>query len=213
VLLKEVHHRVKNNLQVISSILNLQTSRISDENTLNIIRESQDRIKSMSFIHESLYQTTNFSSIKFYDYIDKLSRNLVQTYAYEKNIKLETNLEKVDVSLDQAIPCGLILNELISNALKYAFCDGSGGTLRISLKEKNNEINIKVEDDGVGMPEGFRVENTESLGLQLVQTLIEQLEGTIKLSANGGTKYLITFVKQPEIRESNAEGFSSSSRR
>ena len=197
VLLKEVHHRVKNNLQVISSILNLQTSRITDDNSLNIIRESQDRIKSMSFIHESLYQTTNFSSIKFYDYIDNLSRNLVQTYAYEKNIKLETNLERVDVSLDQAIPCGLVLNELISNALKYAFRDTSEGTLRISLKEEKNEIEIKVEDNGVGMPEGFRVENTESLGLQLVQTLIEQLEGTIKLSTNEGTKYLITFVKQP----------------
>jgi len=91
----------------------------------------------------------------------------------------------------------LVLNELISNALKYAFRDTSEGTLRISLKEEKNEIEIKVEDNGVGMPEGFRVENTESLGLQLVQTLIEQLEGTIKLSTNEGTKYLITFVKQP----------------
>jgi len=197
VLLKEVHHRVKNNLQVISSILNLQTSRINDKKTLNIIRESQDRIKSMSFIHESLYQTTNFSSIKFYEYIHNLSRNLVQTYAYEKEIELVTELEQVEVSLDQAIPCGLILNELISNALKYAFTDNPTGTLRISLREMNNEIKIEVEDNGVGIPDDFRVETAESLGLQLVQTLIEQLEGSIDLTSNGGTKYLITFVKQP----------------
>ena len=198
VLLKEVHHRVKNNLQVISSILNLQTSYIKDNKTLEIIRESQNRIKSMSFIHESLYQTTNFSSIKFYEYIEKLSRNLVQTYAYEKNIKLETDLEQVDVSLDQAIPCGLILNELISNALKYAFVgDKNDGTLKIMLSEKGEEIFITVEDNGVGIPGELDVENTDSLGLQLVFTLIEQLEGTINLDTKTGTKYLITFAKQP----------------
>ena len=198
ILLKEVHHRVKNNLQVISSILNLQTSYIKDEKTLEIIRESQNRIKSMSFIHESLYQTTNFSSIKFYEYIEKLSRNLVQTYAFEKDIKLETKLEKVDVSLDQAIPCGLILNELISNALKYAFVgDKNGGTLKIVLSEKEENISITIEDNGVGIPDDLDVENTDSLGLQLVFTLIEQLEGTISLNTKTGTKYLITFAKQP----------------
>lgn len=197
VLLKEVHHRVKNNLQVISSILNLQSSYVKDNNTLNILRESQNRIKSMSFIHESLYQNTNFSSIRFSEYIDNLSRNLVQTYAFGKNIDLETDLEPVEVSLDQAIPCGLILNELISNALKYAFIGRSEGSVKLSLQQKNKMVTISVVDNGIGMPMNFDVDNADSLGLQLVYTLIDQLEGTINVDTQKGTKYLITFVKQP----------------
>jgi len=202
VLLKEVHHRVKNNLQVISSILNLQSSYVKDNNTLNILRESQNRIKSMSFIHESLYQNTNFSAIKFSEYIDKLSRNLVHTYAFGKNIELISDLDPVAVSLDQAIPCGLILNELISNALKYAFIGRSEGTVKIKLKAeevKTDEtmVSITVTDDGIGMPLNFDVDNADSLGLQLVYTLIDQLEGTINVDTQKGTKYLITFVKQP----------------
>lgn len=202
VLLKEVHHRVKNNLQVISSILNLQSSYVKDNNTLNILRESQNRIKSMSFIHESLYQNTNFSAIKFSEYIDKLSRNLVNTYAFGKNIELKSDLDPVAVSLDQAIPCGLILNELISNALKYAFIGKPEGVVELTLKEeeidgKETKVIITVKDNGIGMPLSFDVDNADSLGLQLVYTLIDQLEGTINVDTQKGTKYLITFVKQP----------------
>ncbi len=196
VLLKEVHHRVKNNLQVISSILNLQSSYVKDNNTLNILRESQNRIKSMSFIHESLYQNTNFSSIKFSEYIDNLSRNLIQTYAFGKNIQLVTELDPVEVSLDQAIPCGLILNELISNALKYAFIGRQEGVVKITLRANKKKVEISVTDDGIGMPINFDVDNSDSLGLQLVYTLIEQLEGTINVDTQKGTKYLITFARQ-----------------
>lgn len=198
VLLKEVHHRVKNNLQVISSILNLQSSYVKDNNTLNILRESQNRIKSMSFIHESLYQNTNFSSIKFPEYIENLSRNLVQTYAFDRNIEILFELDAVEVSLDQAIPCGLILNELISNALKYAFIGKNSGQIRIHLSEENQKVLITVQDNGIGMPIDYDIEEADSLGLQLVYTLIEQLDGEIQVTVEKGTKYLITFVKQPK---------------
>jgi PAS domain S-box-containing protein len=197
VLLKEVHHRVKNNLQVISSILNLQSSYVKDQNTLNILRESQNRIKSMSFIHESLYQTKNFSSINFSEYILNLSKNLVHSYQiYGNLVELEHDLGDVHLNLDQAIPCGLIINELVSNALKYAFTEDSGGKLYIGIKEKANTILLEVEDNGVGLPDGFDYKNTESLGLQLVVTLVEQLDGELELKTKKGTKYLITFDRQ-----------------
>lgn len=198
VLLKEVHHRVKNNLQVISSILNLQSSYVRDEGTLQILRESQNRIKSMSFIHESLYQTKMFSSVNFSEYIYNLSKNLVHSYqVFGDLVDLEFTLGDIHLNLDQSIPCGLIVNELVSNALKYAFEKGQKGMIWIGLEEKDNEVLLLVRDNGKGLPEGFDHNTTETLGLQLVATLVEQLEGTMQLeSAPGkGTKYLITFDK------------------
>ncbi len=198
VLLKEVHHRVKNNLQVISSILNLQSSYVKDKNTLEILKESQNRIKSMSFIHESLYQTKNFSSIDFSDYILNLSKNLVHSYrVYNDLVDLNLDFDKVYLNLDQAIPCGLIINELVSNALKYAFGEEEEGEIYISFREREEEVIMKVEDTGIGLPEGFDYRNTDSLGLQLVVTLVEQLDGNIALRSKEGTgtKYLITFKK------------------
>jgi PAS domain S-box-containing protein len=180
VLLKEVHHRVKNNLQVISSILNLQSSYVKDQNTLDILRESQNRIKSMSFIHESLYHTENFSSIDFSDYILNLSKNLVHSYrVYNELVDLKLDIGKVVLNLDQAIPCGLIVNELVSNALK--------------LEEIDKMVFLHVADTGIGLPDGIDFRNTDSLGLQLVVTLVEQLEGEIELDTSNGTKYIINF--------------------
>lgn len=196
VLLKEVHHRVKNNLQVISSILNLQSSYVQDDKTLSILRESQNRIKSMSFIHESLYQTKNFSSINFSEYIINLSNNLFHSYQiFDNFIELKFDIEQVELNLDQAIPCGLIVNEIITNAMKYAFVGKKEGQIFISIKEKKETIELKIEDDGVGLPKGFNHEKTASLGLQLVVTLIEQLDGKLTLESKNGTKYLITFDK------------------
>lgn len=198
ILLQEVHHRVKNNLQVISSIINLQSSYVKDRNTLNILRESQNRIKSMSFIHESLYQTTDFSSIDFSDYILSLSKNLIHSYALKSGlVELKTDFEKVFLNLDQAIPCGLIVNELVSNALKYGFPDDRKGILLIKIKESEGKIALEIIDDGVGVPEGFDFENSETLGLQLVFTLVEQLDGEVSFESkpNKGTEYLITFDK------------------
>jgi two-component sensor histidine kinase len=197
VLLQEVHHRVKNNLQVISSILNLQSSYVKDENSLKILRESQNRIKSMSFIHESLYHTGNFSQIEFSQYIYSLTTNLIHSYSYEKgNIKLETDFEKTFLSLDQAIPCGLIVNEIISNALKYAFDPEVGGEIFCSIVTKDNNIELRIGDNGVGMSSEIDYRNSDTLGLQLIYTLIEQLSATIDVDTESGTKYFITFEKQ-----------------
>ena len=197
ILLKEVHHRVKNNLQVISSILNLQSSYVEDEKTLEIINESQNRIRSMSYIHESLYQTKDFSSIDFHDYITTLVQNLVHSYQlYTGKTNLKLDIDKVELILDQAIPCGLILNELVSNSLKYAYPDGKGGDIDIEIKEVEGKIKIRVEDFGVGLPEGFKIEESDSLGLGLVDTLVDQIDGELILKTENGTKYLIIFGKQ-----------------
>lgn len=197
VLLKEVHHRVKNNLQVINSILNLQSSYIEDEKTLQIIIESQNRIRSMSYIHESLYQTKDFSSINFQDYITNLIQNLVQSYEiHSDKTELDLKVDPVELALDQAIPCGLILNELITNALKYAYPSTEGGKITIQVFEKNKKVHIKVQDFGVGLPKGFSISDTDSLGLSLVDTLIDQLDGKLQLNTKGGTEFLIIFDKQ-----------------
>ncbi|MFZ5552936.1 MAG: PAS domain S-box protein [Bacteroidota bacterium] len=196
VLLKEVHHRVKNNLQVISSILNLQSSYVKDEKILQILRESQNRIKSMSFIHESLYQNKTFSYINFSEYIVNLSKNLVHSYQlFGNQVDIAFQVSEVKLNIDQAIPCGLIVNELVSNALKYAFPGNKKGKIDIEVKEKGKKVTLKVEDNGVGLPAGFDYSNTETLGLQLVVTLVEQLDGKMKLESKKGTGYLITFEK------------------
>ena len=196
VLLKEVHHRVKNNLQVISSILNLQSSYVKDENTLNILRESQNRIKSMSFIHESLYKTDDFSKINFSEYISSLSKNLVHSYViYSNLVELDLSLEEVFLNLDLSIPCGLIINELVSNALKYAFIDHKKGKIKIELFEKKGVINLIVQDNGLGLPDNINYKETESLGLQLVITLAEQIDAEVILDNTKGAKYTIIFKK------------------
>ncbi len=196
ILLKEIHHRVKNNLQVISSILNLQSSFVTDKKTLEILDESRNRIRTMAIIHENLYRTTNFSSIDFTNYISTLSSNLIATYHVRTSrIKLITEMDEVNLVLDQAIPCGLLINELITNAIKYAFPEGKEGEIFIGLKEENEQIEIKIEDNGVGLQKDFNILKSDTLGLQLVATLVEQLEGQIKLDTSKGTKYLITFDK------------------
>ncbi len=194
ILLKEVHHRVKNNMQVISSILNLQSSYVKDTYALNLLKECQNRIKSMAFIHESLYQTKNFESVNFSEYITTLSKNLVHTYSINtKKIKLILTLDKLFLSLDASIPCGLIINEIISNSLKYAFPDNRDGIIFVTLRVNKNKVKIEVGDNGVGIPESVDVKNTQTLGLQLVDTLIEQLNGTLKLIRKNGTIFSIEF--------------------
>lgn len=196
VLLKEVHHRVKNNMQVISSILNLQSAYVKDPGTLQILKESQNRIKSMAFIHESLYTNKDFSRINFSEYITNLVQNLFRTYdVFDDTIKLELNIDKIYLNLDLAIPCGLIMNELISNSLKYAFDIHRGGIIKIMLTLENEFVKLEVGDNGVGIPESIDIENTQTLGLQLISSLVEQLEGDIKLDRTNGTKFIIKFRK------------------
>lgn len=198
-LLQEVHHRVKNNLQVISSILNLQAGYVTDEKTLTILQESQNRIKSMSYIHESLYMNNDFSSINFKEYILNLTNNLVHSYhIFETPVEIVNEIAEMELGLDQSIPCGLIVNEIISNALKHAFIGRKNENKRIKIAafEEEQKVIISIEDNGVGLPKNFEPEKSDSLGMQLIYTLIEQLEGNIDMSSEGGTKYLITFEKQ-----------------
>jgi len=201
VLLKEVHHRVKNNLQVISSILNLQSSYVKDQSTLNILKESQDRIKSMAFIHESLYQTKDFSSINFSEYVVNLSQNLLHSYSsLEHEIKLNLDIQNVFLNLDLAIPCGLIINEIVSNALKYAFVDKmEDAEIMIKMHLVGEDLQLQIKDNGVGLPKHIDYRNTESLGLQLVVTLVDQLNGNIELDCTKGAHYNILF-KQNQVK-------------
>ncbi|MBK9477299.1 MAG: PAS domain S-box protein [Bacteroidetes bacterium] len=194
VLLKEVHHRVKNNLQVISSIINLQSNYIKDKYTLEMMRELQNRIKSMSFIHEALYQTSAFSSINFSEYIITLTQNLIHSYRiYSGLVELKHDVDSILLNLDTSIPCGLIVNELVSNALKYAFPQNRKGEVWVRLKETPTAILLTVSDNGVGLPENFDFRNSDSLGLQLVTSLVEQINGEIFCENKIGTKFTVTF--------------------
>jgi PAS domain S-box-containing protein len=196
ILLKEVHHRVKNNLQLVSSILNLQSSYVKDENILNVLKDSQNRIKSMSFIHESLYQNKNFSNINFSEYVTELSKNLVHSYSnYEGDVKLKLDIQNVFLNLDLAIPCGLIINEILSNALKYSFVEITGKEeLSVKMIVKGDDLILMIGDNGRGLPQEIDFKNTDSLGLQIVTTLVEQLSGTIELdTAKKGTNYSVRF--------------------
>jgi PAS domain S-box-containing protein len=197
VLLQEVHHRVKNNLQVISSILNLQSSYVNDPKTLEILRESQQRIKSMSFIHETIYRTADFSRLEFMDYIKTIASNLIQSYrTAATRVDFIPDMQSVGLNLDQAIPCGLIINELVSNALKYAFKGRKKGTLTVVLKEENNDVILAVKDDGVGLPKDFAFEKNNSLGIQLVYALLEQIDATMRVDQSNGTEFFIRFQRK-----------------
>jgi len=196
VLLREVHHRVKNNMQVISSILNLQSSYVSDEYALTLLKESQNRIKTMAYIHESLYQNKSFTSVNFSEYVHTLVNNIVQSYSYSTDkIKLNLELAKVTLSLDSSIPAGLIINELITNAIKHAFPGARQGEISFTLRCENNFVFLELKDNGVGFAPGVDFENSHSLGLQLVNTLIEQIEGKLNFRSekDRGTEVFVTF--------------------
>jgi len=196
VLLKEVHHRVKNNLQIVSSIFSLQTAHVEDDpRILGLLRDSRDRIRSMSFIHESLYQNNDLSSVDLADYMQGLGRNLMMSYSLSGKVRLEADLERVDLVLDQAIPCGLLLNELISNALKHAFPDDRAGTIHMGLRADGDRVTITLRDDGVGLPKGFDPVRDANLGLELVHTLVEQLDGRLEMTGDSGVAYLLTFER------------------
>ncbi len=195
VLLKEIHHRVKNNLQIISSLLSLQSENISGRDPAKTFRESQDRIRSMALIHEKLYQARDISHVDFAEYVRSLTAYLLRSYVTGPGIRLIVDIEGIALDIDKAIPCGLIINELVSNSLKYAFPEGSQGEVRIALSRDGNGYTLLVADSGAGLPPGLDFRNTPSLGLQLVNTLVGQLEGTIELLPGAGTSFRVTFGK------------------
>ena len=196
VLLKEIHHRVKNNLQVISSLLDLQSGNIQDEQFTEMFRDSRDRVRSMALVHESLYHSKDLAKIDFADYIQNLASNLFLSYRiHAGSIALKMRTDDVGLGVDIAIPCGLIVNELVSNALKYAFASGQKGELEIDLHtDENHKITLTVSDDGVGFPEDVDFRNTSSLGLKLVNALVSQIGGTIDMQVKNGTEFTIEFT-------------------
>jgi two-component sensor histidine kinase/PAS domain-containing protein len=202
-LLKEIHHRVKNNLQIISSLLYLQSNRIADNEIVMALRESEQRIKSMSLIHEVLYKSDDLARIDFEKYINELTGHLARSFGVnESRVIFNVDIKEKFLGIDIAIPCGLIVNELVSNSLKYAFPDDKSGQIGVCLKSIDDEIlELSVIDNGIGMPDDFDLSRDDTLGLQLVRTLAErQLHGTFKLDDTEKTRYVIQFKKEQGVK-------------
>ncbi len=198
VLLKEVYHRVKNNMQVIASMLKIQKDFTKDKKVQDILAASKDRIQSMALVHEKLYKTEDLAHIDFSDYVKSLSGQLLRTYGSDpEKIKLNIEIKFALLDINSAIPCGLIINELVSNAVKHAFPDDRKGEINISLQtDKENNYILTVSDNGIGLPGNIDFRNTKTFGLQLVNILVDQLHSTVELEREGGTSIKITFTKK-----------------
>jgi len=204
ILLREVHHRVKNNLQVIASLLDLQADTLPDPRLHAAVEDSQQRIQAMALIHESLYQGVDLARVNAADYLHRLSTRLFEAYGAAERIALQLEANAVRLEVNTAIPCGLILNELLSNALKYAFPDGRAGEVHIALRQACPDTCVlMVRDTGVGFPEDIDFRHTNSLGWQLICVLTEQLGGSIALERDNGTTVRVTFPL-PEVEPSEA---------
>ena len=192
-LLRELHHRVKNNLQLISSLLNLQAARTSDPAVAELFAESRNRVRSMALVHENLYRAGTFARVAMGDHVRALCSHLVRAYGgAQHRSTLQVDVADVELDLDRAIPCGLIINELVSNALKHAFPGGRTGTVRVELQAHGiGRYTLSVADDGIGLAAG--AETGDTLGLQLVRDLADQLRGRIEVTSDGGTRILIKF--------------------
>lgn len=195
ILLKEIHHRVKNNLQVISSLLMLQSEEATDEGAVEMLRASQNRVYSMAIMHETLYQSEYLAEIDLVDYMQRLANHLVRSYqADPQSIAVQIDIGHISLSTDTAIQCGLIVNELVSNSLKHAFPTSQAGEISIGVQqEHDNQVILTVSDNGVGLPPDIPFPGTGSLGLQLVAMLIHQLEGKVEVERDGGTTFKIQF--------------------
>ncbi len=193
VLLKEVHHRVKNNMQVVSSLLFVQARNVKDPEIRNILLESQNRIRSIALVHEKLYQSKDFEQIDYTDYLKRIAKNIFETYQVnQEQINLEISSDLVFMPIDKAVPCSLVINELFSNSLKYSFPSERAGWIRVSLSRDENYTLI-FEDNGIGVPEGITFETAKTLGFHLIRGLIDQLNGTVILDRTKGTRYIISF--------------------
>jgi PAS domain S-box-containing protein len=195
VLLREIHHRVKNNLQIISSLLNIQSNYIKDDEDLELLRESQSRIKSMAIIHEGLYKSNDFTHINFKDYIHSLIHYISVHYIVSPKIQINVEVKNVMLNIETAVPCGLIINELVTNSIKHAFPNGRGGKIKVSLNSKNGICSLRVSDNGIGFPANIDFRNSRTLGLRLVNILCNQLDGSIVLDKSLGTEFIINFKK------------------
>ena len=194
VLLREIHHRVKNNMQIISSLLRLQAEKVKDSNLRESFKISQNRIRSMALIHEELYRSTDLAHINIEQYIHKLTTQLFSSYGIsKKRIKLTIDIDDIPFNINQAIPCGLIINELVSNSLKHAFPGGRTGMITININKLKSRKQLIIKDNGIGFPKDNKQNKYESLGLQIVRDLVRQLEGNLKVNREAGTEFIISF--------------------
>ncbi len=194
-LLQEIHHRVKNNMTVISSLLSLQMNQVRSKDAKEALQDSQNRVQSMGMVHETLYRSDTLSAVDLKTYLSELGRNIFKNYSISAKVKFKVVAENIMVSVKQASPIGLIVNELIANCLKYAFTDDREGEILLELKPDNeNGVELAVSDNGVGISDGFDLKNADSLGLKLVKMLVEnQLDGSIDMESSNGTKFTIKF--------------------
>ncbi|MCK9152103.1 sensor histidine kinase [Methanobacterium alcaliphilum] len=199
-VLRELHHRVKNNMQIISSLLNLQAKSLKDKRDIEIFKSSQSRVKSMAIIHEKLYDSPDFAHINLLDYIKSLLEELFAAYNSQENkIELKINVDNLVLDMETAIPLGLLINELVSNSLKYAFSDlesYENAEISIELKKEKSNYKLVVKDNGIGLPENFDLNKTKTLGMQLINNLTNQIDGDLELDRSIGTKFTIKFKEQ-----------------
>jgi two-component sensor histidine kinase len=192
-LLKEVHHRVKNNLQVITSLLNLQAASIQDPQMITLLQESQNRVRSMALVHDKLHHSSSHVSIDFAEYIRTMAAQLMRSYG-KGGVAFSLNVEPIQLGIDSAIPCGLLLNELLSNAVRHAFPEGRNGTISIGLTHiHDNKVMLRVADDGVGLPAGMDWRHAATMGMMLIVGLSQQLSGTLDLTTTHGSTFTIIF--------------------
>lgn len=196
ILLKEIHHRVKNNMQVVSGLLSLQSGFIDDPQTKEYFRLSQDRIKTMGIVHEMLYEESDFTTINFYEYLNRLLNELIVSIKGEdKGINLDIHISNVDLNIDTSIPLGIIINEIVTNSLKHAFPNGRKGTISIQVEKLNHPYFVMyLSDDGVGLPSDINFDKSSSFGLSLIKSLAHQLKGEVEFDpTDKGTRYILQF--------------------
>ncbi|MFC1769540.1 sensor histidine kinase [Nitrospirota bacterium] len=196
-LIKETHHRVSNNLSIIQTLMTLESSKSNNTTIKNIFNENASRVLTMSRIHEMLYESSDLSSIDFADYLRSLVNNIYDNYCINKHITIKVDIQKVSINVKTIIPCGLIVNELMTNAFKYAFPEGQKGEVFVGVQSnEDNLISLVVRDNGVGLPENFDLEKTESLGLTIVNSLVGQINGNLEIVNKNGAEFNITFTER-----------------
>jgi two-component sensor histidine kinase len=195
-LMKEIHHRVKNDLMIISSLLSMQSRQIKDETVREVFKESQTRTRSMALIHEKLYRSQDLKSLDFSDYIRSLIRDIFNTYRTEQKIELKMDIQDVMVDVDYAVPLGLIINEIITNSFKHAFPIGREGEVWIKFHKDGDEYFLEAGDDGVGIPDDFDINKSDSLGMLLINSLTSQIDGELEMDRENGTVFRIKFKEK-----------------
>jgi two-component sensor histidine kinase len=195
ILLSETHHRVKNNLAVVSGMLDLQVLLTNDENTKNILNDSRSRIKSMSLIHESLYKYDNVSQIEFGKYIHTLCEDIKCTYASSlaSTVKIKYDLGEIHLNVTKAIPCGLLLNEVLTNSFKHAFIGKESGEINVMFRENNNVCELEISDNGIGIGDNYNSASSQSIGMTLIEAFVRQMKGKHEFINSNGTKLKLTF--------------------